>query len=537
MNKSFLSVVIAVLMNLAGPGRAVSQDTADQGPPQVAASIGQFVSQLMTSTEPGGAVIVLKDGKVIFRKAYGMASLELGVKMEPDMVFAIGSLTKQFTAVAAVRLAEKGRLSLTDHLGKYFPDFPGSERIQIRHLLTHSSGIKDYIPLPGFSSRMREDLSNEDVLEVVKKEPLEFPPGEKYSYSNSNFALAGAIIEKVTGQEYEKFLRETILIPLGLNHTGVINNTKVIPGLVNGYELTDGQIRKAGLMSYSYLHAAGGLCTNIDDLAKWNSALFGGQIISRASLVECLTPNKLNNGQSSGMGIGWFVDTLYGRPYLYHGGGIYGFVNHTLFLPEENLYVAVLRNFINRSTDTRRIAEAIAGIVLGEDVPGKATKIVSLSPEQLSRYVGLYKFDDDSVRRIMLIDGRLYYGIDENRKVEIFPESLTRFHQPGGRVQLEFQFDGRGEVVSMVAKAGEQSKTGIKQPPSSDPSDSPLCRPKIPGQVMDNLVNQPSVRLIFVLDSKIRNLAIQQSQIGYSLLALYGIGPEHDPGVSRLKFG
>jgi CubicO group peptidase (beta-lactamase class C family) len=470
MNKSSLSVVVAVLMNLTGPGPAVSQDTSDQRYAQIAASVDQFVSQFTTGSEPGGAVIVLKDGKVIFRKAYGMASLELGVKMEPEMVFAIGSLTKQFTAVAAMRLAEKGRLSLTDYVGKYFPDFPGSERIQIRHLLAHTSGIKDYIPLPDFSSRMRENLSNDDVLEIVKKEPLEFIPGEKFSYSNSNFALVGAIIEKVSGQGYERFLRESILIPLGLNHTQVINNIKVIPGLVNGYELTDGQIRKAGMMSCSYLHAAGGMCTNIDDLAKWNNAVFGGQIISRASLDECLTPNKLNNGQSSGMGMGWFVDTLYGQPYLYHGGGIYGFVNHTLFLPEVNLYVAVLRNFINRSTDTRRIAEAIAGIVLGEDVTGKATKTISLSVEQLSRYVGLYKFDDDSVRRIMLIDGRLYYGIGENRKVEIFSESLTRFYQLGGRVQLEFQFDDRGEVVSVVATAGKQSKTGIKQPPSSDPS-------------------------------------------------------------------
>jgi CubicO group peptidase (beta-lactamase class C family) len=458
----------------------------------------------MTSTEPGGVVLVLNDGKVIFRKAYGMASLELGVKLEPEMVFPIGSLTKQFTAVAAMQLVEKGRLSLTDYVGKYFPDFPGSERIEIRHLLAHTSGIKDYIPLPGFSSRMRENLSNDDVLEIVKKEPLEFPPGEKFSYSNSNFALVGAIIEKTSGQEYEKFLRESILIPLGLDHTQVINNKKVIPGLVNGYEFADGQIRKAERMSYSYLHAAGGICTNIDDLAKWNSAVFGGRIISRASLDECITPKKLNGGQSSSMAMGWFVDTLYGQPYLYHGGGIYGFVNHTLFLPEENLYVAVLRNFINRSTDTRRIAEAIAGIVLGEDVPGMATKTTSLSPEQLSHYVGLYKFDDDSARRIMLIDGRLYYGIDENRKVEIFPESLTRFHQQGGRVELEFKFDDRGEVISVVATAGKQSKTGIKQPPPSDPSNSPLCRSKIPGQVMDDLVNQPPVRLILVLKPKKR---------------------------------
>jgi D-alanyl-D-alanine carboxypeptidase len=469
MNKSLLLLLIVALMLAIGSEAPGSQNISDQKPAQIAASVDQYIRQFIKSNEPGGTIIVLKDGKVIFRKAYGLANLELGVKMEPEMVFAIGSLTKQFTAVATVLLAEKGQLSLADPIGKYFPDFPGSGQIQIKHLLAHTSGIKDYIPLKDFNSRMREDLSNNDVLEIVKKEPLEFSAGEKFDYSNSNYALVGAIIEKVTGKSYKQFLRESILLPLGLNHTQLIDNTKVIPGLVNGYERIDGEVSKAGMMSYSYLHAAGGMCTNIDDLAKWDNALFAGQVISPASLVGCLTPQKLNSGESSGMGMGWFVGTLYGRPCVYHGGGIYGFVNHTLSLPEEKIYVAFLRNFINRSTDTRRMAEAIAGIVLGEYTPPQAPETITLSPEQMSLYVGVYKYDDGSIRSIMLIGGRLYYGIDEKRKVEIFPESFAKFHQQGGRVQLEFRFDDQGKVISMVATAGEQSKTGIKQPGGDQP--------------------------------------------------------------------
>ena len=465
MKRSCLTIASAVLMILIGPELAASQDRSDQSHTQIAAQVDRYVGQFLKRDEPGGAVIVVKDGNVIFRKAYGMANLELGVKMEPEMVFAIGSLTKQFTAAATVLLAEQGQLSLADHLEKYFPDFPGAGQVQIKHLLTHSSGIKDYIPLRDFSSRMREDLSNAEVLEIVKREPLEFLPGEKSSYSNSNYALIGAVIEKITGQSFEQFLRVNILLPLELHHTGLLDNTKVVPGLVNGYELIGSQIRKAGIMSYSYLHAAGGMYSNIDDLAKWTEALFGGRIISRASLSECLTPLKLNDGNSSGVGTGWFLDTLYGKPYVYHGGGIYGFVNHTLSLPDQALYVAVLRNYINRSTDTRRITEAIAGIVLGEYPPAQTAEPIALSPEQQSRYVGVYQFDDGSVRRIMLIDGRLYYGIDENRKAEIFPESPSRFHQSGGRVRLEFGFDDQGQVVSMVAIAGEQRKTGMRQPP------------------------------------------------------------------------
>ncbi len=479
MNKSPVLFLFAILLIISCADAAGFQDTSEKRHIQIVASIDQIIGQFIKSDEPGGAVIVVRDGELIFRRAYGMASLELGVKMEPEMVFGIGSLTKQFTAVAVVLLAEKGRLSLTDYIGKYFPDFPGSRQIQIKHLLTHTSGIKDYIPLNDFSSRMREDLNNADVLEIVKKEPLEFPAGEKFVYSNSNFALIGGIIEKVTGQSYEQFLRETLFLPLGLARTQFLDNTKVIPGLVSGYELVDGEIRKARLMSYSYLHAAGGMCTNVDDLAKWNNALFDGRIINRASLEDCLAPQNLNNGVSSGMGMGWFVGTLYGKPVVYHGGGIYGFVNHTLYLPGEGLYVAILRNFINRSTDTRRIAEAVAGIVLGEYPPPPAPETITLSPEQMSQYVGEFRFDDGSVRRVMLIDGRLYYGIDEKRKVEIFPESPTRFHQPGGRVQLEFRFDDQEKVVSMVATAGEQRKTGIKQLPEDQPEEKSVPRVRV----------------------------------------------------------
>jgi D-alanyl-D-alanine carboxypeptidase len=462
MNKPFLSAMIAVAMILGAANAALSQEGPGQSDARIAASIDRAIGQSIRSREPGGAIIVVKEGQVLFRKAYGMASLELGVEMEPEMVFGIGSLTKQFAAVLTVLLAEQGRLSLTDPLAKFIPDFPAGDRITIRHLLTHTSGIKDYIPLRDFSSRMREDLSNDDVLAIVKKEPLDFPPGERSAYSNSNYALVGAVIEKVTGGSIEQAFGESLLQPLGLAHTHWLDNTKVIPGLAEGYEAVDGEIRKAALMSYSYLHAAGGLGSNVDDLAKWNDALFAGRIISRASLDECLTPQKLNNGESSDKGMGWFVDTLLGRTYVYHGGGIYGFVNHTLFLPEEEIYVAVLRNLVDRSTNTRRLAEDIAGIVLGEYTPSRA---ISLSQDQMSRYVGTYKFDDGSARQVMLLDERLYYGIDTSRKVQIFPESPSEFLQPGGRVRLEFRFDDEGNVVSLVITAGERSKTGIKQVP------------------------------------------------------------------------
>jgi len=429
----------------------------------ISKTIDEYICRFIKSNEPGGVIIVAKGNEVVYRKAFGMANMELSVIMKPEMVFNVGSLTKQFTAVATMMLAEKNQLSLSDYVNKYFPDFPESNRIQIKHLLTHTSGIRDYIPIKGFRDRLREDLTNNDVLEIVKKESLVFYPGEKFSYSNSNYALMGAIIEKVTGKSYEQFILESIFRPSGLQNTQIVNNTRIIPNLVEGYEFRNNEIRRAEIMSRSYLHAAGGVCTNVDDLVKWNNRVFSGRLISPSSLNKCIIAQKLNNGESSGVGMGWFVDKLYGKEYLYHGGGIFGFVNHTLYLPEDKLYVAVLRNCINRSTDTRNMAEAIAGIVLGKYEPPTIKETISLSAEQMNKYAGEYRFDDNSVRKIMCIEGKLYYGIDKNKKAEIFAESMKKFYLQTGQIRIEFQFNDKGQAVSMIASTAGKIKRGIKR--------------------------------------------------------------------------
>ena len=194
--------------------------------------------------EAGAAVIVVKDGQTLFRKGYGMANLELSVPVRPEMVFRLGSITKQFTAAAILMLAQQGKLAVTDDVTRFLPDYPsGGRKVTIDHLLTHTSGIKSYTGMPEFWKTQGQDASVSEMIDFFKKEPFEFEPGEKWNYNNSGYFLLGAIIEKVSGQPYGEFVLKNIFLPLGMTHSFYGDNEPVIAGRVSGY---GGGRRRAG---------------------------------------------------------------------------------------------------------------------------------------------------------------------------------------------------------------------------------------------------------------------------------------------------
>jgi D-alanyl-D-alanine carboxypeptidase len=198
---------------------AFSQVQATPAGGDLAASMDRVAADVYRPGVPGAAVIVVRDGRVIFRKGYGLANLELNIPVKPEMVFRLASVTKQFTAVAVMMLVEQGRLSLQDDITKFFPGYPtGGRRITVENLLTHTSGIKDYTGKL-WPARMREDLRVERLIDVFKDDGLEFEPGTKQSYSNSNYILLGAIIERLSGKEYRRFIEENIFRPLGMRHS------------------------------------------------------------------------------------------------------------------------------------------------------------------------------------------------------------------------------------------------------------------------------------------------------------------------------
>jgi len=241
----------------------------------LAKAINETLAQTYKSNEPGSAVVVVNGGRVIFRKGYGMANLELGVPVEPDMVFRLGSVTKQFTAVAVLMLAEQGKLSLDDDITKFIPDYPAkTQRVTVEQLLTHTSGIKSYTSLPEWLLMWRKDTELNELIGLFKDKPADFAPGERWAYNNSGYVLLGAIIEKASGQSYQDFIEKNIFQRLGMAHSFYDNTARVIPRRVTGYSKgKDGYIN-APYLSMTQPHAAGALVSSVDDLALWDAALY-----------------------------------------------------------------------------------------------------------------------------------------------------------------------------------------------------------------------------------------------------------------------
>ncbi len=310
---------------------------------------------------------MVKDGQVVYRKAVGMASLELGVPLQPDMVFRLGSITKQFTAAAVMLLVEQGKIGLKDPIDKYLSGYPMQGHvITVEHLLTHTSGIQSYTDIPGWvTSRVMNEMTVQELVDGFKKEPMQFAPGEQYRYNNSGYVLLGAIIEKVSGKPYEAFVTEAIFKPLGMTGTYYGSNEPIIRKRAQGYTGPADKAANARYLSMTQPYAAGSLVSTVDDLARWDAALYTEALLKKPALEQMWTAFKLINGTSTNYGYGWGVSTLRGRRSIDHGGGIFGFSTYGLRVPDDRVYVAVLCNSDNPKTSpgsatatTRRPARA-----------------------------------------------------------------------------------------------------------------------------------------------------------------------------------
>ena len=306
---------------------------------------------------PGAGVSIYWQGKVVLSKGYGLANVELGVPAKAESVFRVGSVTKQFTAVAILILEEQGKLSIKDNILKYLPDYPTcGQVITIEHLLTHTSGITNYTALAELIPVMRKDLSLEELIDLFKDKPLDFNPDESWNYSNSGFALLGAIIEKTSGMLYEDFIKENIFKPLDMVGACYDHTERIIKNRVSGYEWNAGEKRlmNAYFLSMTLPHAAGSLAMSVQDLIKWYLALAAGKVVKPSSLKKAHTSYKgLKSGLDSRYGYGWGVYERDGHKYIRHGGVITGFVADTAYLPDDDMVIIVLDQYGSGRRGTR----------------------------------------------------------------------------------------------------------------------------------------------------------------------------------------
>jgi len=457
--KRYLIIAVICGLFLSGPsGIAVTSGGTDNS--TIVKQIDEFLSNIYKNNEPGAAVIAVKEGRVIFRKGYGMADMELAISVKPEMVFSIGSTSKPFAAMAVMLLAEKRKLSLDDQITRFLPDYPTKGyKITIRHLLTHTSGIQRLHRIKAYFKRIREDVNIQELFDFFKDEPLEFAPGEKWVYCNSGYHLLGKIIAEASGQTYEKFIKENIFDPLGMNNTCFASNSRIIPGHVHGYNKNGEGIKNAPFMSYSHLYAAGDIITNVDDLARWDESFYKNTLLSKDRQRELFTPIILNNGESYDFGLGWFLGELKGRKSIYHGGGIYGFVAHTIRIPEEKVYVALLHNCTDPKANppTQVVAETVVTIVLGEPFGIKKRKSITLSHNKLKMYEGVYKLISDMSAgrtfRLKAENGGLYLYTGSSKQ-EILPESKTKFFVKDKYSIITFKFSSKGKVTEMEIHVG-----------------------------------------------------------------------------------
>ncbi len=344
------SAFLFCLASVASSGRAESPPAAGpvQGPAAVSSTSGidDYIQGLMQKRHiPGVSIAVVRDGKVILAKGYGVANVELSVPATERTVYQLASVTKMFTATAIMMLVAEGKLKLDDRITERLSDLPAAWRdVTVRHLLNHTSGIKSYTSVKDFHKTSRKDYDRRELLALVTKVPLEFAPGEKWSYCNTGYFLLGMLIEKVSGKEYGAFLDERIFQPLGMTQTRVNDLRAIIPDRAQGYEWNGKTLRNGEYVSPSQPFAAGMLVSSVNDLIKWDAALGEGRLLKPSILEQMWTPTRLNKGGEKEYGFGWQVHKENGHRLVSHGGGIPGFSTELSRFIDDRLTVIVLTN-------------------------------------------------------------------------------------------------------------------------------------------------------------------------------------------------
>lgn len=428
-------------------------------------SIDELIIGRLNRISPGCVILISKNGEVFYHKAFGSANLELNVPTRPDMIFRIGSITKQFTAVSILQLAEHGRLSLTDSIQKYIEYFPRKgQAITIENLLTQTSGIPDYLNFEfNLPNPFRIDIPVKQIVDSIKKQQPEFIPSSKFEYSNSNYFLLGYIIEQVSGLSYSEYLKKNIFDPLGLTNTYYDFPSKIISNRVNGYEKTDTTYTNADFISMAAFYSAGALMSNTADLNKWNNALYNGKILKKETIEKAQQPFRLLDGKLSEYGYGWFIRKIDESKTIEHGGNIFGFRAEEIFLPNENIYVTGLFNCRQRNTDEQELCYDIVKLMLGKPL----TKEITLKEEIINRYVGTYK--SDLYNQLITIqkggDGRLYCTLSNGTgtNMVLFAQNETLFLLPEvKRIRTTLQFVVENGKTTKIIWAQENTGEFIK---------------------------------------------------------------------------
>lgn len=419
----------------------MAQDAPGRSTQSYADTAATLIESYVRSDLFSGTVLVAQDGKPIFRQAYGLANREWNIPNAPDTKFRIGSITKQFTAAAILRLAERGKLGLDDLISTHYAKAPASwEKITLRHLLSMRSGIPNYTNLPDFFKKQAMlDHTLDEVIELTRSDPLNFEPGSAFEYSNSNYMLLGYVIEKTSGSSYRRYLQDNLFGPLGMRDSDYDATEEIVERRALGYRRNGERWENASYLSMTVPQAAGGLISTVDDLLAWDQAMDAGKV---------LDPNLMRimfTDHGDGYGLGWAIGERFGRRLQHHGGDINGFSTKLGRYPDGKLTIVVLSNLEGVPAD--KIASELAAIHFGL---GEPPRVVPVDAVLLDRYVGHYQLGPKFIIEVSREGKRLLAQGTKQPKLEVFPSSETTFFYKTVDARITFEADAHGQAARLV---------------------------------------------------------------------------------------
>ncbi len=409
--------------------------------------IDAIVNELVQPDTPGLAVGIIQDGVPVHQQGYGLANLDWQIPVEPDTVFRLASITKQFTAVAIMLLVADGKLKLDDSLEKFLPDYPTSgHHITIYHLLTHTSGIRSYTSLETFEQTMRNDYTPAELVELFARVPFDFKPGTQYRYNNSGYLLLGVIIEKLSGMRYADFIQQRIFAPAGMHSSHYMSDVRIIPRRATGYTTMNDQAYAADFISMTQPFAAGGLGASLNDMLRWDAALRNNAIITAETLQQMQTPASLADGTPIDYGFGWAFGTYAEHPMIQHAGGIQGFRTFQMRFSDDDLSVIVLCNW--EAVDVMKLSANIARQLLG--LPAITRRPFLLGPEALLKIAGIWHDDNGSIELKIAAGGEITLQYPESEQ-RLLASSRTQFYVVDDpEVTLDFSVEQDGHFTQLT---------------------------------------------------------------------------------------
>lgn len=403
------------------------------------AEIDRIIRGCIPPNEPGASVVISHDGEVIHSSGYGMANLEWNQPIAPDTVFGLGSLTKPFTATAILLLERDGALSLSAPISDYLPGYnTHGATITLTHLLTHTSGIPNFVTRPGFWERVAPlEHDRTQLRALFESLPLDFAPGERYSYSNSGYCLLGMVIETLSGMRYQDFIRARIFEPLGMTASGYLSRDRVIPRLATGYAIEEGNIGFRPYVSETLIYAAGALHSTVEDLARWDDALRKGHLLDAATQARMETPLTLNSGRREGYGLGWGLSRYRGRRVVHHAGGVPGYSAFMVRFVEDDLTIIVLSNR-GLFDAAVKLGRPIANLLLDLPAPEAPATTPGIEEGALVRMAGAYANMFDEPLNFTAEEGTLHASGELNADlVPLTPTTFRAAHDPDIQVSFE----------------------------------------------------------------------------------------------------